>query len=342
MKALKRLIPLALALALLAGCAQGAGAGPSSSSAPAEEEVYVDRVVLGQILIEDEPAPLSGAPVALGGILLPEASGKQVKESSRAVIDYSNAKDGYVMVKFTASTNKRLKALVQGPSYATKKLQYSYDLKVGEWVTLPLSDGNGDYTVLVCENTSGTKYAQAVSQKFKVTLTDEFAPFIRPNQYVDYASAPKTVDKAKELVGKETDALKQVGIIYNFVVKNLTYDKQLAATVQSGYLPVLDDVLANKKGICFDYAALMTGMLRSLGVPCKLVTGYVPVDGGKMGYHAWISVWSEKTGWVEGAIYFDGTAWQRMDPTFASTSKGSDTIMKYIGDGSNYSEKYIY
>ena len=25
-----------------------------------------------------------------------------------------------------------------------------------------------------------------------------------------------------------------------------------------------------KKGICFDYAALMTGMLRSQGIPCKL------------------------------------------------------------------------
>ena len=63
-------------------------------------------------------------------------------------------------------------------------------------------------------------------------------------------------------------------IIYNYVVNNFTYDKQQAATVKSGYLPVLDNVLAAKKGICFDYAGLMTGMLRSLGVPCKLVVGY--------------------------------------------------------------------
>ena len=54
MKGLKRLVPLALAAALLAGCAQGVGAGVSSSGAP-EDEVYVDRVVLEQILIEDEP-----------------------------------------------------------------------------------------------------------------------------------------------------------------------------------------------------------------------------------------------------------------------------------------------
>jgi len=67
------------------------------------------------------------------------------------------------------------------------------------------------------------------------------------------------------------------------------------------------------------------------------VVGYA---GGA--YHAWISVWSEETGWIDGAIYFDGSTWQRMDPTFASSGKQSAAIMAYIGDGSNYSAKYFY
>ena len=121
------------------------------------------------------------------------------------------------------------------------------------------------------------------------------------------------------------------------MVKNLTYDQQKAETVKSGYLPVLDTVLSSKKGICFDYAALMTGMLRSQGVPCKLVVGYAGTA-----YHAWISVYSEETGWVDGAIYFNGSTWQRMDPTFASSSNSSESVMKYIGDGSNYTTKYVY
>ena len=120
-------------------------------------------------------------------------------------------------------------------------------------------------------------------------------------------------------------------------MSNLTYDKAKASTVKSGYLPVLDDVLAAKKGICFDYAALMTGMLRSQGVPCKLVVGYAGTA-----YHAWVNVWTEKDGWIDGVIYFDGTTWQRMDPTFASSSNRSETIMKYIGDGKNYTVKYLY
>ena len=125
--------------------------------------------------------------------------------------------------------------------------------------------------------------------------------------------------------------------VYDFVVKNFTYDKELAKTVQSGYLPVLDTVLSKKKGICFDYAAVMTGMLRSQGVPCKLVIGYAGTA-----YHAWISVYSVKDGWINSAVYFDGKNWQRMDPTFASSGKESAEILKYIGDGNNYTSKYFY
>ena len=53
-------------------------------------------------------------------------------------------------------------------------------------------------------------------------------------------------------------------------------------------------------------------------------------------------VYTEKDGWIDNVIYFDGTTWKRMDPTFASSGKQSDEIMKYIGDGTNYTEKYLY
>ena len=164
-----------------------------------------------------------------------------------------------------------------------------------------------------------------------VTLDDEFAPFLRPNQYVNYENATQTMDKAAMLVAGITDPLDKVEVIFNFVVNNLTYDYEKAATVQSGYLPALDQVLEAKKGICFDYAALMAAMLRSQGIPCKLVVGFA----GDV-YHAWISVWSPDQGWVEGAIYFDGANWQLMDPTFASTT-GNPAIT-----GVTYTYKYIY
>ena len=107
--------------------------------------------------------------------------------------------------------------------------------------------------------------------------------------------------------------------------------------MQSGYLPDVDEILASGKGICFDYASLMAAMLRSQNIPTKLVVGYTGYV-----YHAWINVYAQESGWVEGVIFFDGSQWKLMDPTFASSGKSSDAILAYIGDGTNYSAKYFY
>lgn len=259
------------------------------------------------------------------------APGINEYRTSEAVIDYSNTDDGYIMVMFSASTSNRLKALVNGPS-----TQYQYDIQPGVWAALPLTDGNGTYTVGIYENVKGSSYAQVIATDISASISDEFAPFLRSNQYVDFESAPNTIEKASELCGGISDPLDKVKAIYDYVVENVAYDYDKAATVQSGYLPVLDSILKKGKGICFDYAGLMTGMLRSQGIPCKLVIGYVDTD-----YHAWISVWTEDDGWIESAIYFNGETWQRMDPTFASTGNRSDEAMDIINN-SSYLEKYIY
>ena len=81
----------------------------------------------------------------------------------------------------------------------------------------------------------------------------------------------------------------------------------------------------------------MTSMLRSQGIPSKLVVGY----SGSL-YHAWINVYINGVGWIDKAVYFDGKSWELMGPTFASSSKNSIRIQQYIGDGSNYTAKYAY
>jgi len=310
---------------------------PSSqpSTSPPETQPPTEETTDPPITQPPITVPPATEPVHSGGIpnqVTVEASGVLEKRNDKAVIDYSNTKDGYVMVCCTAATDKKLKAQVQGPSTT-----YTYDLTPGKWAAFPLSDENGTYKITVYQNTGGSKYAAVLSLSVEVVMEDEFAPFLRSNQYVDFDAASRTVAKAAELTAGITDPLKKVEKVYDFVVQNLTYDKELASTVKSGYLPDLDKVLEKRKGICFDYAALMTGMLRSQGVPAKLVVGYA----GEV-YHAWISVWSETDGWIDGVIWFDGATWQRMDPTFASSGGSSPDILDYIGTGSNYTPKYFY
>ena len=205
-----------------------------------------------------------------------------------------------------------------------------------EWTTFPLSDGNGTYTVGVYINVTGNKYAVVMTAEITAEMADEFVPFLRPNQYVNYTVAPDTMALGAQLCVGLEHPLEKVAAVYDHVVHHFSYDYEKAKNVTSGYLPELDAVLAEQKGICFDYAALMTAMLRSQEVPCKLVVGYAGTV-----YHAWISVWTEENGWIDGAIFFDGHTWKRMDPTFASSGEGDPEIMEFIQNGT-YKALYLY
>lgn len=283
------------------------------------------------VTINDEPTPLATS------VLVP-ASGSNTVSGQSAVIDVTNAAEGYVMCKYSGSASK-IKVQVTKSGGTT----YTYNLNTGgRYEVFPLTSGDGSYDVSVFENVSGNQYALACNTSVSVTLRNAFLPFLYPSQYVNFSSESATVKKGEELARGTGSSLATVEKIYNYVITNITYDNNKATTIQggglSGYLPAVDTILSSGKGICFDYAAVMSAMLRSQGIPTQLRVGYV--TGGI--YHAWISVYLAETGWVNNLIYFDGASWRMMDPTFASNAKQSAEIMKFIGNGANYSTMYVY
>ena len=289
--------------------------------------------VLAVVLIAGVSIPL----LAQAGVIPHKEavqSGVTVYKNSKAAVDASNLALGFVSVSYTGGKDVRIKVQITKTGGTT----YTYNLNnKGTAETFPLTEGDGKYTVKVFENTSGTKYAQAYSCPLELKLTSEFSPFLYANQYVNFNDSSKVVAKAAELTkGMETD-LDKVTAIYHYVINNITYDYDLAATVPSGYLPDVDAVLTSGTGICFDYAAVMASMLRSQNIPCKLIVGYAGTV-----YHAWINVYIEGVGWVDHLIYFNGEDWSLIDPTFVSNGKDNPAVLKYVGDGTNYTEKYAY
>jgi len=284
-----------------------------------------------------EPLPLTQTP-ALPIILTPIASGARVEQNEKAKIDYSNAADGYVMVMWLVETTRDLKVQVTGPSEAV----YTYTIYPNnEFNALPLSDGNGSYAVRVYEQNDEGRYFLVLSLSLDVTLVDEFAPFLRPNKFVNFNESNHVVRKAAELVAGKNSFIDKIEAVYSFVIDNFDYDVSLAESILAGttttYIPDLDAVYDSRIGICFDYAAVMTAMLRSQGIPTKMVFGYA--DDVR---HAWINVFSEETGWVDQVIFFDGENWIFMDPTFASAAGNASALQQFIGDGSRYTATHLY
>ena len=265
-------------------------------------------------------------------VLTPSADGVTVYQNDFASIDASNTSQGYVMVKYNG-TNEKVKLQITCPDQSC----YTYLISDrGAYDTFPLTAGNGSYALQVLENVAGDTYTVSLAQSINVSIEDEFLPFLYPNQYVNFHADSKAVSKGSDLAKDTYSDLDVVQDIYNYVIKNISYDTEKAQNVSYGYVPDVDDTLSSKKGICFDYAALMTSMLRSQNIPTKLEVGY---SGDA--YHAWISTYIDDKGWVDDIIQFDGDTWQIMDPTLAATND-SAAVKKYVGDGSHYVVKYTY
>jgi len=78
-------------------------------------------------------------------------------------------------------------------------------------------------------------------------------------------------------------------------------------------LSAIDDFLFEQKaGYCEYYATAMVLMLRSLGVPARLVSGFLPGEWNAFGHYFTVREQDAHT-WVE--VYFPATGWYPFDPT---------------------------
>lgn len=263
-------------------------------------------------------------------VLSPTAGGTIIYQCEVATVDATNTAEGYLMVNYTG-TNEKVKLQITGPDGVT----YTYNLH-GSFETFPLTAGDGSYSVGIYEsiNIEENKYSTAFTQDISVQIDNTFGPYLYPNQYVNFTATSLAVEEARKLASDCSIDLDVVSNVYNYIIDNYTYDYDKAATVQSGYLPDVDEIFQVKTGICFDYAAIMATMLRSQGIPTRLEVGYKGEE-----YHAWISTYIQNMGWVNGIIEFDGKSWELMDPTFASTS---NSPKDFISDNSDYFTRYVY
>ena len=66
-----------------------------------------------------------------------------------------------------------------------------------------------------------------------------------------------------------------------------------------------------ESGYCTYYATTMVSMLRTQGIPARLVVGYTP--GERVAQDTWVARGLDSHAWVE--VYFPDTGWIRFDPT---------------------------
>ena len=241
-----------------------------------------------------------------------------LSDGSLALVDLSQKNDGYLCARLLQET-EGIKIQI-----AKNDKKYNYDLKTTDFKTFPINMGNGSYTIKILQQIEGTRYAICASCTVDVQLTNDLAPYLYPNQIVDYTADSYVYKKSFELVKEDKDDLTRIAHLFKYVVDTLNYDDQKAKDVSETFvLPDIDGSLKSHKGICFDYAASLAALCRIQGIPAKVIVGWTDIE-----YHAWVEIYLKDKGWINPKIYFKKEKWNLVDPTFAD-SKNSDYEGKY-------------
>ncbi len=199
-----------------------------------------------------------------------------------ATIRY-NEKNSTVNVRLQAQDYTQYKVLVQ-----KSKQKYFYNVYDND-ETFPLQMGSGAYRVVIYKRISGKKY-RPIKNLGTILHLGENDVYLQSVQNIDWKKTSKAVKIAKELALDKAQTEEQFKTIYEKVVRTVVYDnlKARIASKNHRYLPNIDETLLEGKGICYDYSSLIASMLRSLGIPTKMVHGRSKNTGKT--YHAWNEV----------------------------------------------------
>jgi len=90
------------------------------------------------------------------------------------------------------------------------------------------------------------------------------------------------------------------------------YEYSLDLGTASTMNPVEDFLFVRKTGYCDHYATAMVVLLRTLGIPSRLTTGFIQGEWNDVGGYYTVRQ-SDAHAWVE--VYFPGSGWVMFDPT---------------------------
>lgn len=222
-------------------------------------------------------------------------------------ISFDNAENGIVTVYYNTKSNTKIKLLVQR---GTEKYFYNV-FNNDEEVNYPLQMGNGSYTVTLYENTTGTKYRKLVQKTQEVKLKDKNSVYLQSVLELSWDKEDESIKIVDEIIAaaetkkktkEELTDREIIAEVYAYVIKNIKYDYKKIENLDYSYTPDNDKTLETKTGICYDYSSLLASMLRSKGIPAKMVKGYV---GASNVYHAWNEIYIA-----------DQDRWIVVDPTY--------------------------
>lgn len=135
------------------------------------------------------------------------------------------------------------------------------------------------------------------------------------------AQSERVAALAKDITHTQRSAYEKVNAIRSFLTHNFRYS--LDAPLAELDHPLEEFLFSRKTGYCEHYATAMVMMLRTIGIPARLVTGFLATEWNEYGNYYLVRQ-QDAHAWVE--VHLPHSGWITMDPTppsIESAAQGS-------------------
>jgi transglutaminase-like putative cysteine protease len=136
--------------------------------------------------------------------------------------------------------------------------------------------------------------------------------FLQDSRYVDLS--PEVWRLAMDATVDVTDTWQAALAIMKFIHENFKYESKSTSAHTH-----MREVLKERRGVCQDFAHVMSGLCRALKIPTLYVSGYLATETASA-THAWVEVLIPGAGWIA----LDPTHNRPVDDTYVKIAVGRD------------------
>jgi len=115
-------------------------------------------------------------------------------------------------------------------------------------------------------------------------------------------------------------------VIEQFLKQTYRYSLDAETAIQKS--PIEEFLFIRKTGYCEHYASAMVVLLRTLGIPARLATGFLAGEWNDFGHYYTVRQ-RDAHAWVE--VYFPLSGWITFDPTPSVTGTPGNPFLTYAG-----------
>src|SRR5215510_11783976 len=177
---------------------------------------------------------------------------------------------------------------------------------------------------------SVTSQAPRLVSEERIASVLAYPDSIRSHYLQVPVGSEQVADLAYRVSQQATTPFERTLAIRQHLLENYRYSLEADTTTLSH--PLEEFLFTRKTGYCEHYATAMVVMLRTVGIPARLVTGFLATEWNEYGGYFTVRQ-RDAHAWVE--VYFPHSGWISMDPTptvvAAETNSRWEALSRLVG-----------